>query len=115
MEPHVVLKLQAAYGEQASRILRNYEKKCKKKAKNTTQNYPLHAIRRENAYQERMSLRKYNRATHLARAFLKGTPYKTVEQSVRDNNQPDPVEVFDKLYMAGSDAGLGFVKEWLDG
>lgn len=114
MEPHVILKLEAVYGEKSARILRNYQRKAAQKAAKTKQNYPSWAMQAAELASNRAYQKRHNRAVHLARSFLKGTPYKVVEQSVRKGNEPKVDEVFDKLYMSGATATRTFVKSWLN-
>lgn len=114
MEPHVLLKLEAAYGASTARILRNYERKASQKAAKTKQNYPSWAMQAAELSSDRQSQKKHNRAVHLARAFLKGTPYRVVEISTREGNSPKAEDIFDRLYVSGATANLGFVKTWLN-
>ena len=69
-------------------VLRKQEIRCKRKAKRQSkENYPTWAERRQQLYSSRMSIRKELRTLHLVRAFVSGRVYRSVENQVREGNE----------------------------
>lgn len=64
---------------------------------------------------ERMvrGMKHNSRHLHLARAFIKGTPYKVVEQDVREGNAPDLRSIISVLDMFDEFFYEEHVREWL--
>jgi len=77
------MKIKAKTLAAEARFIRKEEIRLKKMAKAKDPNggfwHPDAADTRQSLYEHRMGLRKHSRATHLARAFLKGQAYCEVE------------------------------------
>lgn len=90
MDINTQMKLDAISYAARSKTLRKLELQCKKKARrNTTVNFPVWNIRREEYYTSRLDIREVSRYLGLARAFLKERPYLSVENQVREGNEVD--------------------------
>lgn len=85
------------------KILRKFEKHCKKQAnkKRKDNTYNTWDRNREDTYKSRQHLSKKARYSGLARQFLKGTPYGFVENSNRVNNEAREAEISRVLYEWG--------------
>lgn len=112
------MKLEFMVNTQEARILRAFEVRCKRKAKKTLlkhrTNYPVFDDERKLAYSTRMHLRKEQRYLHLARAFIKDMPYKRVEESTREGNEPSMNELMKTLNDWGYFPDKVWVELWID-
>ena len=107
----IQLKIKFKSLSEEARIIKSEERKFKRVFKNEDQ---LEA-RREKARNGFLSIRGHRlrtvrreaRATHLARAFIKGMPYTSVEQSFAKSNEPDVYRIAEmvKKYMKDRDTG----------
>lgn len=109
------LKLQSKMMAFGAKELRRKEKKAKTRAaeaKAKRKNSDGHGKNREALYKERMNLRVEARHVHLARAFLKGTPYLEVENSVKHpSNAPDWSIIWENI--GGSRSRAEKIMAWL--
>ena len=64
----------------------------------------------------RMELRSFSRSTGLARAFLKGTPYATVEKPVRPEKKLDMPGILSMVKRFGApDTKMEDIEKWMAG
>lgn len=62
----------------------------------------------------RDTLKKTARNVHLARMFLKSTPYCQVESSVKESNEPNPEKISTVLSLYGEYVSTDQIKEWIE-
>lgn len=84
-----------------------------RKNRSRNRNYPYFDMARLEHYDQRMALRQEQRALHLARAWLKGTEYHRVEQTVREGNEPKLEDIIDTLNFFGHTPHPMYVEQWL--
>ncbi len=112
------MKIQFLVNSEEQRILRKQEVRSRnkqRKAKARQVNHNFHDINRVNLYAERMLLRREQRYLHLARAFWQGTPYRSVEQTTREGNEPNLDRLVNAIEHWGDIAHLTpYVEMWLE-
>lgn len=112
------MKMEYQVNAHEATLLRKDEVKLTKRARKcrTLGSNGLFRVEAEriDAYNERMLLRKEQRYLHLARALLKGTPYKVVETTTREGNEPNLNELTDTIeYWTGIRGLFGTVEGWI--
>lgn len=115
----IELKIKAKNLAHESRLIREGEVEQRDRARQLRgkqKNTRLEDERRESLYLHRIQVvRPEARSTHLARMFLKGTPYKHVERSCRIAPDRDKVVRMVVRYgKADKDTARAAVDAWLD-
>jgi hypothetical protein len=109
------LKLEIAVMSHEQQLMRQWKNKYKQKAKKYKGNYPVWRVRIAELDKERGALRTVIRYSHLASALVRGRPYLTVENSVREGNEVCPQELLSYLNNWGFFPDINHVKNWLEG
>lgn len=113
------LKEQAKLNAAQSKILRKYEKHCKRYANETRKESNSKKTnqwdsRREDTYTARKAIGQEARYTHLARAFAIQKDYLDIEHKTKPNNIPHADKLVSKLVEFGFRVNPSDVELWLE-
>lgn len=111
------MKLTAIAATEQARLLRRWERKAQAaslKAQESQKKYDKHDSFAARCQSQRAVVRKESRLLHLARAFVKGQPYKEVEASVREGNEMDPISLLMVLKIWGVWGEPEVLQRWLE-
>lgn len=75
--------------------------------------YHTHLARAISAQKDRVEIRREARLMNLVVGFVRGKEYTTVENSVREGNEVDPLELRDELNRWGVNPPKSVVINWL--
>ena len=117
MEIYELMKLEATTLTHEARVLRKWELKAKNKAMKARakgKNFSRWDETQARCMSERMCLKHDARLLHVARAYLKGHPYKVVEQGVREGNELNIEHLSWELASWGYDRNQEELKEWME-
>jgi hypothetical protein len=112
------MKLEAVLLAQEARYHRNQERKFARKErrrKANGKNFSFFDMARQEHYAERMVVRKEARYIQLARAWLKGTDYRVVEETTREGNEPDVACLALVLHEYGFNPPATYINQWIEG